>query len=709
MTKRAVLLGMIGTLLMGAYGQYANKYVPGSWGFVRGYMPVTAYGLLAVFALAINPLLGRIKPSWRLCSKEMALVVSMILLGCAIADQGMMRYFPRQMIHPVILEKIFPGWQKADLLKHTPPAMLANNGEYSEEVVRNYIDQSWNPGDRVTFKMTPVYGAWAALTGREKPAGTVGWGRWVNTLFGRAIPASDVPWHAWIKPMAMWGSVIVLVMMAAIGLATVVHRQWAEKERIRYPLGELAASLIRQDEQGRTVMVRNRLFWLGLTIPLFIRIVNGIYLWTDQKTIEIPMALDLSVLNNAFPRFMETPGATDLTVLTIYPACVGLTYMLAADIGFSLWIVGFLSVAALFVMNTIGVDVSGSEMTGGVKYWYSFGSSMAMALTLFWIGRRYYWNTLKAAVTFRRNPETESAEVWGCRVCLVGIILSTVILGATGMDPIVAAAAVGSVMLIFLLVGRVNAECGLFFFGIGWTVPGAMLGIFGDNALGPTMIICLGMIRYLIQGDGEHLLPFVTNGLKMTTDAGLKPAGVALAYAGAILLTIAVAIPTSLWADYNHAAQLRRGGDSSEVFIEAERVSNSLTLAGNLDKVYSYGPMDRLAHIQPPKKFVAAAATGFVLLLACSALRLRFTWWPIHPVAVLFGLGGAGRFMFSFLLGWAIKTAVTKYGSAANYARFKPAMIGVVVGDLTGGFIFMVVSWVYYAVTGTIGKSMLLW
>jgi hypothetical protein len=135
-----------------------------------------------------------------------------------------------------------------------------------------------------------------------------------------------------------------------------------------------------------------------------------------------------------------------------------------------------------------------------------------------------------------------------------------------------------------------------------------------------------------------------------------------------------------------------------------------LTLSGELEKVKNYGVWDRLRGMRPDRNFLIAAGVGFGLLLLVSAMRLRYPWWPLHPVAVLvFASGAIGKFGFSFLMGWLLKVGLTKFGGAAKYEQFKPMMIGLVVGDLTGAFVVMLASWIYYAKTGTAGPSWLPW
>jgi hypothetical protein len=294
--------------------------------------------------------------------------------------------------------------------------------------------------------------------------------------------------------------------------------------------------------------------------------------------------------------------------------------------------------------------------------------------------------------------------------CLILCVASAVgLLAFAGMEPTFALFGLIIVLLLFVVMTRINAECGVFMFGPMWAMPGAMMGIFGMEALGPTLIICLGMMRYLLQGDVfECLMPFASNGLKMTSDAGLKPARVAVILMAVLLITIAIAVPTGLWADYNFGVELRRGGDSSDVFNAAQMAITRLEMTDGLAQAQESGGWQRLISARPDSRFLVSAGVGFGLLILFSLLRLRYTWWPFHPVFLL-GFGTFGRFGASFILGCLIKVLITRFGVANQYARVKPMMLGVIVGDLGGGFLFMIVSWIYYAVTGLQGVNLLLW
>jgi hypothetical protein len=55
---------------------------------------------------------------------------------------------------------------------------------------------------------------------------------------------------------------------------------------------------------------------------------------------------------------------------------------------------------------------------------------------------------------------------------------------------------------------------------------------------------------------------------------------------------------------------------------------------------------------------------------------------------------------FSLLLGWAVKTAVGRYGGESLYQKGKPLMTGVIAGEMLAGTVPILVGAVYYLTTG---------
>ena len=664
---------MLGAIAFAAGGRYANAYVPVVQ-MIRGHLPVTVFGLLIAFVMFINPLIGWLRKSWRFRPSEIALILALLLAVSSIVDAGLMRFFPSACVFPLQTEQTRPGWQSTKVVSYVPPAMLANDGQYSREVVEGYVTPMGTKGDPISF--------------------------------------FDVPWYAWKKPLVFWGLVIGMTFTGVIGLSVVVHRQWARRERIRYPLAEIASSLLAEDEVGRVVLFRNKLFWVGVAIMLFIALLRTIALWYPNQMVTIPMSYDFAALREAYPRLMQTPGASYLGSIVIYPAAIGIAFLLGSDIGLSLGVAGPISVFIIYGLTVIGIDITGNEQEGSPMAWQTFGGYVAFGLMLLYIGRRYYWQTAKEALTFVKCRETDSAAVWGLRVFLFCVAGLVVLLMLVGLAWHIAVVLVLTVMLAYFVMARLNAEAGTFFFKPSWALPGVLLGLYGFSALGPAGFMTIGLMYWILMGDPfECLMPFAVNGLKTASDTGLKAGKVGLVMGIAVLAALAVTIPTALWSDYNNQAFTTGGRYSHQSYESAERHIKRLDLAGQLEKANNYTSWERLTNIRPESRFLVSAAIGFALVLVLSAVRLRFTWWPLHPLVVLtFGaILMVGKYGPSFLIGWFIKTMVTRLAGASKYADIKPLMMGVIIGDLLGGFGTTCVLWTYYFLTGVQGPNWRFW
>jgi|GEM_PF-525005 len=693
MTLRAIIIGIVGAVIFATGGRYVEAYIPpgGNLGprMVRGQLPVSVYGLLICFVLLLNPLIGRIRKSWKLRPAEIATVLALLLAVCTIIDLGMLRFYPNMCVNLIQAERTRPGWQKARVLELTPPSLLANDCNYSEPVVDGWVlpndpiawpHKWWNPA------------VWGDPNVRDRFAGSwkASWNR--------------VPWEAWKGPLISWGAVIAFSFIAVISLSVLVHRQWARKERIPYPLAEIASSLLIQDENGRTTMFQNRLFWIGLLIPLTIRLINAVGLWYPD-TITIPLTYSFAVLREVFPRLMEIRCATHLTSVTIYPAAAGLTFLVASDIGFTLGVTNIISSIVLYLLMIWGMNISGDYMTGGFKEWQTYGSFLGFVCMLMYIGRRYYWQSLKQALTFIPQPDTEVVAARAVRIfilAMVGLIVTLVLVGLSWPIAIFAAF---TTMVMYVVLARLTAEAATFFFSPTWMMPGVVVGLFGLDTMGPTALIIVGLFAFVLSGDQfEAVMPFVTNGLKIASDTGVKVGRLGLLVGIGLLLATSAGVFTEIWSGYQNSGY-NYGGPQypTMVYSATERLVTKLDLSGDLEKVNSYTGIEHLANMRPQKGFLLYAAIGFGAVIAMSAMRLRWTWWPFHPIVLIaFGAWTMGRYGWSFLLGWLLKAMVLKLSGSAKYMELRPMIIGVVVGDLLAGFIIFVMLWIYYFYSGTV-------
>ena len=99
-----------------------------------------------------------------------------------------------------------------------------------------------------------------------------------------------------------------------------------------------------------------------------------------------------------------------------------------------------------------------------------------------------------------------------------------------------------------------------------------------------------------------------------------------------------------------------------------------------------------------------------MLVLACSVARLRFTWWPIHPILFLiWGIWPLAVLGSSFLIGWFCKWAIVHFGGGKAYRANKPLFVGMVAGHMCVMVVWAIWGLIYYAIYGVPGPSYWFW
>jgi uncharacterized protein DUF6785/uncharacterized protein DUF6784 len=674
MTLRALLIGLLGAVLICGLG-YLNDRVLELESITAGHLlPVLVVGSLILFLAGVNPFLFRFRRSLALRPQEVAFVLLILMVSCSIPARGLMEQFTPTLAMPSHWNRMNPGWERYDVMKYVPDGLLLCE-EYDPEAMDGF------------------------LTGLGK--------------VGRPIGLGAVPWSHWGRPLSRWLPMIVLTAIACTCMGLVVHRQWSHRERLRYPIAEFATSLI-QREPGRAWggMFRLRLFWIGLAIVLSIRVVNGLHRWFPDRMIEIPLTFNFWPIAERWPVLARTPWGNGWMTPTVYPIVIAFSFFLASEISLSLGLTQILFVLIASVLVSRGVNMSSSYMAGGAMGWHRCGAYAAFALMLLYVGRRYYTDLLVQSLTLRRRSGVEPYEARACRLLLISLAALVGLIVSTGLQWPLALAFVALMMLMFVGVARISAETGLFFVQSRWTPMGAILGLLGGYALGPEGIILLGLLSAVLCLDPSmSLLPYLTNALKVCDNLKVRVGRAGLGTVGTYLVGLAIAIPVVLWANYNFGIgrydwSYKRVPTMS--FRPALTEIARLEQAGELGASESLSSLERIkpGNIHPKRIFLWAFGTGFALVLLVSFVRLRFAWWPLHPVIFLvWATWPVHCFFQSFLLGWLIKTLVARIGGHGTYNRLKPLMIGVVAGEVLGALVFMIVGAIYYASTGTLPVS----
>ncbi len=666
MTLRAAILGLLGAAFICGFTYYNDCVLHQSL-LISDHMPVLIYGALLLFVTLGNPLLRRVRARLALQPAELALIMALVLSACCVPAFGLLRTFTASLMLPHHHALKEPAWREHEIVKLVPEQMLADVSSDEDATLTAFV-QGLSEGNQ-------------------------------------HIPWNRIPWGAWARTLAFWLPIVLLLWVGLVALALAIHPQWSQHEQLPYPIAAFADSLLRGRDAARPVL-GSRLFWLGCGGVWFIYAWNYLQGWFPEL---VPFKLNLSFwpLANLFPTFMQGGGGRLLVVnLRFMP--IGFAFFLAGDVSFSLGIGPYLWCLVVGLFASFGIALeNGDYQSLRPASLVNFGAYLGMLLAILYCGRYYYANLLKRAVGLRGNAGTE--QVWALRVFMVCTAAFTALLATAGLDwPLAVGYAFGTIV-IFVVVSRISAETGLFFIQVS-TFPCVVLwGLMGSQALGPRAIAILCLLSgVLLLDPREALMPYVVNALRLLEWHRLKLGRTAVLCVLAIVLGLCIAVPVTLYFQYDRGLETVDSWTqlaTSFPFTNALAAKRELAGRGKLAESESLRGLERFHHLQPNRACLVAFLAGLGLVLLCSAGRVRYTRWPIHPVLFLiWGTYPAWRFAPCFLLGWLIKGLAVRYGGSQLYRRLLPLFTGLIAGEILGYLTGIVAGLSYSLATGELPR-----
>ena len=320
MTIRAVILGLLGAAFVCSYTNF-NDWIMRQTMFVGNFMPISVYGLLVLFLALVYPLWRKLTQRGVLKRKELAVILVLTLVSCAIPGSNLLRIFSPALIMPHRYERTEPGWKQQEVMKLVPEGMLVDISQDEGTVLDGYTRGLKEASDKLAF--------------------------------------SEVPWKAWRQPLLFWVPIILSLWIALVALAVVVHRQWSDHEHLPYPIVTFTKSLLPEEDGRPSPVFGNTLFWLGLAAVLGIHLYNYLNLWFPKVLFgQIPLGVDFSSLASLSDTFMKGGGEQLLDKFTLYFTVIAVAYFLPKEVSLSLGIGPFIWVVIAGIFATYGVGVS---------------------------------------------------------------------------------------------------------------------------------------------------------------------------------------------------------------------------------------------------------------------------------------------------------------------------------------------------------------
>jgi hypothetical protein len=676
MTIRAVTLGLLGAIIICGF-TYFNDAVMHQTYLIGNNMPISIYGSLFIFIVVINPLLFFLRKRWALTGAELAVIFTLTLAVACIPGSGLMRTFTTTLMLPQRIEKVTPAWQqptapnpwrKGSITQQLPAKMLADTHKNEDRSLTGFV-QGLSVGNKnITMK--------------------------------------EVPWYAWTRTLTFWLPLIFAFLLALFGLSLAVHRQWADHEQLPYPIAKFAGYLLPKAGSILPTLLKSRPFWIVTGGVFLFHLTNYLNIW-DPRFLAIPRYMDLQSQKNLFPLIITGGGIWWFWKPTVYFSVIAVGYLLATDVSLSLSMGPVIWVVVNGILVNYGVSVGSS---GAQDYsiigTISFGAYFGLLLVLLYTGRHYYVQLLRRACFLHTNEKLSPEAVWGTRLFGVAGVICVVYMSVLSkLDWQMSVLYLAIAVMLFLVMSRILAETGAFFIQASFTPMTVFIGLFGAGAIGPQALLLLMMFSTVMLVDPrEAFMPFISNSLKLLDTQKVPIRKISIWVIVSLIVGFAVAIPTTLYWQYNKGANMSDGWASKDVpsmpFDSAIKFELNLANQNRLAAASHISGWAHFRHITPKPEFMLVFVIGVGLVLLFSAARLHFTKWPLHPVLFLIWTTyPAYCFAFSFFLGWVVKSLVTKYGGGGAYRSLMPMILGLIAGDMLAGVTATIVGLIYFLVT----------
>ena len=510
-----------------------------------------------------------------------------------------------------------------------------------------------------------------------------------NAVEAFFVGKSRVPWSLWRAPLAAWGSFLIALFTAATCLLNMLQRQWVTHERLSFPIAQIPLEMIREpsgdgERAGRLSLAPA--FWLGLGASLLLNFMSSL----SAKVPSIP-AIPLNGVT-IIPWQKVGPlaglGAFDLL---LSPWMIALAYIVPKELSFSCWFFWLVRLGLHVIAIAAGASPQRPEewwnSSFPAPYYQGTGAVLALGLWVLWIARRHIASCVRAAVG--RGVRGVGDEPIAPRWALIGLVVSVAWMIAfcvlAGCRPVFAFLLVALILSFYMMWARLRAETGLGFLAFPIEVFGVVLTPFGSAMWKPSEIVTLFSTRWVCEsGEGMSLDTTTANlmdSFKIADAARVNARRLTTLVMAAFLLALGVGVFVVLTGTYHYGYFGTKAGAAPYY----------PSLQTRWDPVAIF---ESIANpTKPDVGSIIAIVVGAAVTVTLGVMRLRFYWWPFHPVGYLAAnCWGWNLYSVPFFLGWIAKVLIVRYGGLRLYRTTMPVAVGLIAGSLLNNGIWSFVT-----------------
>jgi len=592
--------------------------------------------IFIVFFLALaNAVARRLRPAWALNQAEFIIIYAMLTIGSSTVAYDNMQVLVPTITHPFWFATPVNRWE--EMWASSPPWLVVTD----PQVLYHYYNGS-----------SSMYQGFVL--------------------------------RAWLPPVLWWTGFMVVLIFVMTCLSVLVRAQWADRERLTFPIIQLPLEITRPDTQ----LWRSALLWIGFVAAGSVDLINGLhYIYPALPYLSIAPVVDNWGANDITNLLPDLPwrGIGWLPV-TFYPAVIGIAFLVPLDILFSC-VVFFFWWKAMYVFSAaLGIN---QGWTGEVETTFPyanhqmFGGYMAIALGPIFVGRSYFAAVWRRIVG-RRSEVSDAQEGMSYRLAAIGAVVGIALLVAFsvygGMSLRIAIFFFVVYYLLSLAVARVRAEFGSPVHDFHHAGPGRIIvSVSGTMNVSHQDLTMFSIYWWLQRAFRGHPIGHTIEGVQLAARTGSPSRPVVVAITLASLLgTLA-----GFWVWLHYAYQWGVASKWSGGDWQGDEVARTLQSWVQNPTHADYVPL-------------FAMAAGFAITLLLGAARSAIVGWPLHPVAYALAASWSIHLIWMpMLLAMIAKGTVLRYGGLRLYRQALPFFYGLILGETVIGLSWTFVTMIW--------------
>jgi hypothetical protein len=469
----------------------------------------------------------------------------------------------------------------------------------------------------------------------------------------------------WAVPVATWTGLLLLLYGTMLSVNALLRRRWVEGERLTFPLVFLPLEMTRGG--GEAGFWQDRRMWAGFVIAGLLESVDYLnYMFPAFPFIQLK-AYRLE------PFLTDRPWSGIGTfAVAFYPFMIGIAFLLSLDVSFSCWFFYLLVKAQLVVATALGwADSGAGGMAARPPYIGEQGAGAFLGVAVFalWAARGHLRAAWRSALRGARREPDEWLSYRAAWLGVVGGFGGTVfLLSALGMSAWLAALLIGLYLLFLVTLTRIVAEAGAgWHFGPNVNPHALLFSGFGQSGFGTRDLTMLAFTQWIDQDYRDNPMPHQLEAMKMGQASGAAPRRLLMA----LLLAAALGAVAAFWANLHIYYEYGAATAKSRPWITSVGQAPFRTLRAWMDS-------PRL----PDSSFLGGMSLGVLMVAVLSAARQQLAGWPLHPLGYAIANTNSMDYMWMpFLIAWAIKVVVLRYGGMRLYRASLPFFLGLILGD----------------------------